>query len=214
MHRAGFTCPDTPPSSGTVVHIARQQEYLGYLVVSDQIKPSSKQAIKALKHCGIKKFVMLTGDTQPIAAQVAQQLDIDTFHAGLLPDQKVSLVEQLLNEKKSGEQLVFVGDGINDAPVLSRADIGIAMGAMGSDAAIEAADIVLMEDDLTKLAEAVSIAKKTLSIVRQNIILALGVKFLVLILTAFGQGNMWMAVFADVGVAVIAILNAIRMLRM
>ena len=212
MHRAGFTVPDTSQCSGTVVHIACQN-YLGYLVVSDQVKPSSEQALKELKRCGIQKFVMLTGDAAPIAAQISQQLGIDAFHAGLLPDQKVALVEQLLSEKKAGEQLVFVGDGINDAPVLSRADIGIAMGAMGSDAAIEAADIVLMEDDLTKLADAVSIAKKTLSIVRQNIVLALGVKFLVLILTAFGLSNMWMAVFADVGVAVIAILNAIRMLR-
>ena len=214
MHYAGFSCPDTSHCCGTVVHIAREQDYLGYLVVSDQMKPSSQQALKELKRCGIQKFVMLTGDTPPIAAQIAKQLNIDAFHAGLLPDQKVTLVEQLLSKKKPGEQLVFVGDGINDAPVLSRADIGIAMGAMGSDAAIEAADIVLMDDDLTKLSEAVSIAKKTLSIVRQNIILALGVKFLVLTVTAFGFGNMWMAVFADVGVAVIAILNAIRMLRM
>lgn len=213
MAQANISCPDTAQIPGTVVHLAMEEHYLGYLVVSDQIKPSSVQALKTLKNCGVRKTVMLTGDSLPVAQAVAQQLSLDDIHANLLPDQKVEQVEQLLAKKSPKEQLVFVGDGINDAPVLSRADIGVAMGAMGSDAAIEAADVVLMDDDLTKLATAVSIARKTLTIVRQNIVLALGTKFLVLALSVFGKATMWMAVFADVGVAVLAILNASRMLR-
>lgn len=198
---------------GTVVHVAVDGAYAGYLVVADQIKESAAPALKALKEAGVRRTVMLTGDDPAVAQAVGQQLGLDQVHAGLLPGDKVDWVERLLQEKRPGEQLVFVGDGINDAPVLSRADIGVAMGAMGSDAAIEAADIVLMDDDLTKLALAVRIARKTLRIVRENIVFALGVKAVVLLLSAIGMANMWMAVFADVGVSVIAILNASRMLR-
>jgi len=205
------TEPDGTAPSGTAVHVAVEGRYAGYILVADQVKENAALALKELKAAGVKKTVMLTGDTAEAAHPVAQALDIDEVCAGLLPGDKVAQVERLL-QGKSGGTLVFVGDGINDAPVLSRADIGVAMGAMGSDAAIEAADIVLMDDDLTKLARAVRIARKTLTIVRQNIVFALGVKFLVLGLSAVGRANMWMAVFADVGVAVIAILNAGRML--
>ena len=187
---------------GTVIHVAVDGAYAGYLVVADQIKES-----------GVRQTVMLTGDDPAVAQAVGRQLGLDQVHAGLLPGDKVEWVERLLQEKRPGEQLVFVGDGINDAPVLSRADIGVAMGAMGSDAAIEAADVVLMDDDLSKLPVAVRIARKTLAIVHQNIWFALAVKFLVLFLSAIGLANMWMAVFADVGVSVIAILNAGRMLK-
>ena len=196
--------------AGTVVYVAADGQYLGRLVVADQIKESAPRALQMLKAEGVGRTVMLTGDAPAVGQAVGRTLGLDEVHAGLLPGDKVERVEQLLAQKRSGEQLVFVGDGINDAPVLSRADVGVAMGAMGSDAAIEAADVVLMDDDLTKLPVAVSIARKTLRIVRQNIVFALGVKFLVLILSAFGMANMWMAVFADVGVAVIAILNAMR----
>ena len=199
--------------AGTVVYVAADGQYLGRLVVADQIKESAPRALQMLKAEGVGRTVMLTGDAPAVGQAVGRTLGLDEVHAGLLPGDKVERVEQLLAQKRSGEQLVFVGDGINDAPVLSRADVGVAMGAMGSDAAIEAADVVLMDDDLTKLPVAVSIARKTLRIVRQNIVFALGVKFLVLILSAFGMANMWMAVFADVGVSVLAILNASRMLR-
>ena len=198
---------------GTTVHVASDGVYLGHIVISDEVKPDAKEAITALKACGVRRTVMLTGDSQGAAQAVADQLGLDQFFAQLLPGDKVERVEDLLRSKGPKENLVFVGDGINDAPVLSRADIGVAMGALGSDAAIEAADVVLMDDDLRKLPVAVRIARKTLTIVRQNVVFALGVKFLVLGLSAVGRANMWMAVFADVGVSVIAILNASRMLK-
>ena len=213
MDLAGARCDGTEAQAGTVIHVALEDHYAGCIVVADQVKESSPRALQALKAAGIRKTVMLTGDAPAVGEAVGRELGIDQVHAGLLPGDKVEQVERLLTEKRPGEQLVFVGDGINDAPVLSRADIGVAMGAMGSDAAIEAADIVLMDDDLAKLPVAVGIARKTLNIVRQNIVFALGVKFLVLALSAVGLANMWMAVFADVGVSVIAILNASRMLK-
>ena len=198
---------------GTVIHVAVEGEYAGHLVISDQVKEGAAQALRELKQVGVRRTVMLTGDSQGAAQAVADQLGLDQFFAQLLPGDKVERVEDLLRSKGPKENLVFVGDGINDAPVLSRADVGVAMGALGSDAAIEAADVVLMDDDLRKLPVAVRIARKTLTIVRQNVVFALGVKFLVLGLSAVGRANMWMAVFADVGVSVIAILNASRMLK-
>ena len=198
---------------GTIIHVAVDGEYAGHIVISDQPKPEATQALSDLKAAGVRRTVMLTGDAQSAAEGVARELGLDEFHAELLPGDKVDQVERLLAQKQPKENLVFVGDGINDAPVLSRADIGVAMGALGSDAAIEAADIVLMDDDLSKLAQAVRIARKTLSIVRQNIVFALAVKGLVLVLSALGYVGMWWAVFADVGVSVLAILNASRMLR-
>jgi Cd2+/Zn2+-exporting ATPase len=198
---------------GTIVHTAVDGAYAGHIVVSDQVKETSAQALKDLKAAGVRKTVMLTGDAPAVAEVVGKELGLDEVYAGLLPGDKVNRVEELLKQKGPNEQLVFVGDGINDAPVLSRADIGVAMGGMGSDAAIEAADVVLMDDDLSKLPVAISIARKTKRIVSQNIVFALAVKFLVLGLSAFGRANMWMAVFADVGVSVIAILNASRMLK-
>lgn len=197
---------------GTKVHIALDGEYAGHILISDVIKPTSKQAIAELKSAGVKKTVMLTGDASDVAKQVAEKLGIDEVYSELLPDDKVSKVEEYLSKKGEKEKLAFVGDGINDAPVLSRADIGIAMGAMGSDAAIEAADIVLMDDDPLKIAKAIKISKKCLGIVYENIIFALGVKLVCLILGALGIANMWVAIFADVGVMVIAVLNAIRAL--
>ena len=211
---ARFSIPCSKVSTlGTVVHVAADGVYLGYLVASDEVKPTTVQALKALKMAGIRKSVMLTGDAPTVAEAEGRQLGLDEVHAGLLPADKVARVEALLRSKQGKEKLLFVGDGINDAPVLARADIGVAMGAMGSDAAIEAADIVLMDDDLTKLATAVRIARKTRSIVRQNIVFALGIKFLVLGLTVIGRSNMWIAVFADVGVCILAILNAGRTLK-
>ena len=212
LEEAGITLPEQEELPGTAVHVAVQGRYLGYLLVADQVKQGAAQALQELKRSGVRETVMLTGDNQYSAQYVAGELGIDRFYAQLLPGDKVEKVEELLKEKRPGEHLVFVGDGINDAPVLSRADIGVAMGALGSDAAIEAADVVLMDDDLRKLAAAVSIARKTLTIVRENVVFALGVKFLVLVLSALGYANMWAAVFADVGVSVIAILNASRML--
>lgn len=197
---------------GTKVHIALDGKYAGHILISDVIKPTSKQAIAELKRAGVKKTVMLTGDASDVAKQVADELGIDEVYSELLPDDKVSKVEEYLSKKGENEKLAFVGDGINDAPVLSRADIGIAMGAMGSDAAIEAADIVLMDDDPLKIAKAIKISKKCLGIVYENIIFALGVKLVCLILGALGIANMWVAIFADVGVMVIAVLNAIRAL--
>ena len=197
---------------GTVVHIAVNGEYAGHILISDMIKPHAKEAIRDLKHAGIKKTVMLTGDMKKVADQVAQELGIDEVHSELLPADKVTQVERLLDEKKENEKLAFVGDGINDAPVLSRADIGIAMGAMGSDAAIEAADVVLMDDDPQKIAKAIKISRKCIRIVYENIYFAIGIKLICLILGAFGIVNMWMAIFADVGVMIIAVLNAIRAL--
>ena len=197
---------------GTKVHIALDGKYAGHILISDVIKPTSKQAIAELKSAGVKKTVMLTGDASDVAKQVADELGIDEVYSELLPDDKVSKVEEYLSKKGEKEKLAFVGDGINDAPVLSRADIGIAMGAMGSDAAIEAADIVLMDDDPLKIAKAIKISKKCLRIVYENIIFALGVKLVCLVLGALGIANMWVAIFADVGVMVIAVLNAIRAL--
>ena len=197
---------------GTKVHIALDGKYAGHILISDVIKSTSKQAIAELKSAGVKKTVMLTGDASDVAKQVADELGIDEVYSELLPDDKVSKVEEYLSKKGEKEKLAFVGDGINDAPVLSRADIGIAMGAMGSDAAIEAADIVLMDDDPLKIAKAIKISKKCLGIVYENIIFALGVKLVCLILGALGIANMWVAIFADVGVMVIAVLNAIRVL--
>ncbi len=202
-----------PKTAGTIVHVAADKTYLGCIVISDEVKEDSAAAIAALKAAGVRKTVMLTGDTKAVGEQVANQLGLDEVHAGLLPADKVERLETLLNQKAPGGQLVFVGDGINDAPVLSRADIGIAMGGLGSDAAIEAADVVIMDDKPSKIATAVRISRATLRIVKQNIIFALGVKALVLLLGAFGAANMWEAVFADVGVSVIAILNASRALR-
>ena len=198
---------------GTIIHVAVDGVYMGHIVISDQVKEGAKETLRDLKAAGVRKTVMLTGDSQAVGQAVARQLGLDEVHAELLPGDKVDQVERLLQSKGPKEQLVFVGDGINDAPVLSRADIGVAMGAMGSDAAIEAADIVLMDDDLKKLPVAVRIARKTLRIVRENIVFALAIKFLVLILSAVGKANMWWAVFADVGVSVIAILNSMRMLN-
>lgn len=198
---------------GTIVHVAIDSEYAGYIIISDVVKPQAKQAISALKHAGIQKTVMLTGDTKNVAAQVSSELGMDEFHSELLPDEKVQAVETLLSAKRSQETLAFVGDGINDAPVLSRADIGIAMGAMGSDAAIEAADIVLMDDNPMQIAKAIKISKKCIRIVKQNIIFALIIKFGCLALSAVGLANMWFAIFADVGVMILAVLNAIRALN-
>ena len=200
-------------SVGTIVHISVDGAYCGHLVISDVIKPTSAQAIKALKAAGVSKTVMLTGDAEAIARKVASELGVDEVHGGLLPADKVSQVERLLSQVPANGKLAFVGDGINDAPVLARADIGIAMGAMGSDAAIEAADVVLMDDDPLKIAKAIGISAKCLRIVHQNIVLALGVKSLCLVLGALGITDMWAAIFADVGVMVLAVLNAVRALR-
>ena len=209
MDRLGIKAQDCH-SVGTIIHVAYDGSYVGHIVISDVVKPDSKAAIAALKASGVQKTVMLTGDAQGIAANVAAELGIDEYHAGLLPEDKVRMVERLL---ESGDKLAFVGDGINDAPVLTRADLGIAMGAMGSDAAIEAADVVLMDDNPMKIAKAISISRKCLRIVYQNIVFALAVKFACLILGALGITNMWAAIFADVGVMVIAVLNSIRALR-
>ena len=198
---------------GTIIHVAIDGKYEGHIVISDIVKEHAKEAIARLKKAGVKKTVMLTGDAQPVAEQVAQSLGIDEVYAELLPGDKVTKVEELLAAKSEKEKLAFVGDGINDAPVLTRADIGIAMGAMGSDAAIEAADVVLMDDDPLKISKAIRISGKCLSIVYQNIILALVIKFGCLALGAVGIANMWFAIFADVGVMIIAVLNAIRTLR-
>lgn len=200
-------------SAGTIIHISLAGKYAGHIVVCDIVKPTSKAAIGALKQAGVTKTVMLTGDTQEVAQQVSHCLGLDEVYSRLLPNDKVSKVEQLLERKPKSAKLAFVGDGINDAPVLARADIGIAMGAMGSDAAIEAADIVLMDDDPMKIAKAIKISRKCIGIVYQNIVFALGVKFACLALGAIGIANMWFAIFADVGVTVIAVINAIRALR-
>lgn len=200
-------------SAGTIVYVAKEGIFAGAIVISDTIKDGAKEAIRDMKRVGVKKCVMLTGDRKPAAEAVAQELGLDEAHAELLPGDKVARVETLLDTQENGEKLAFVGDGINDAPVLTRADIGIAMGSMGSDAAIEAADVVLMDDDVQKIAAVVRISRKTLRIVKQNIIFALTVKALVLLLGALGMANMWEAVFADVGVSVIAIVNSMRALK-
>ncbi|EHJ00948.1 heavy metal translocating P-type ATPase [Clostridium sp. DL-VIII] len=198
---------------GTVVHIAVDKKYAGYIVISDEVKEDSAKAIKALKNIGIKKSIMLTGDNKTVGIKIAEELGLDEVHAELLPDQKVEKLEALFKEKSNKGKIVFVGDGINDAPVLARADIGIAMGGVGSDAAIEAADVVIMTDEPSKIATAIKIAKKTRSIVMQNIVFALGVKLVILVLVAAGLGTMWEAVFGDVGVALIAVLNAMRAMK-
>ena len=213
LMRAQNITPAACESIGTVIYVTCEGKYAGAIVISDTIKDGAKEAIRGMKAVGVKKCVMLTGDRKEAAELVAKELDIDEVHAELLPQDKVSQVEALLSKETEKERLAFVGDGINDAPVLSRADIGIAMGSMGSDAAIEAADVVLMDDDIRKIASVVRISRKTLTIVHQNIVFALAVKALVLILGALGMANMWEAVFADVGVSVIAILNSMRALK-
>ena len=211
MERLGLSAPAVS-ETGTVVHVAIDGRYAGCLFIADVVKPHSAEAIRALKAAGVRKTVMLTGDAEPVAKAVSAQLGLDEYHAGLLPGDKVDQIETLIAAKKSKENLAFVGDGINDAPVLSRADVGIAMGALGADAAIEAADVVLMDDDPAKIALAMRIARRTLRIVYENIVFALAVKFACLLLGAIGMASMWTAIFADVGVMVIAVLNATRAL--
>ena len=211
MAKLGLTVSEiTEP--GTIVHVAVEGRYAGYLLIADVVKPHSAAAIKGLKQAGVRKTVMLTGDAEPVAKAVSAELGLDEYHAGLLPGDKVDRIETLLAAKQPKENLAFVGDGINDAPVLSRADVGIAMGALGSDAAIEAADVVLMDDDPAKIALAMRIARRTLRIVYQNIVFALAIKFACLVLGALGLASMWTAIFADVGVMVLAVLNATRAL--
>ena len=214
---------EAPQTVGTVVYVAStsgqtaegvtKSRYLGCIVIADEIKPTSAEAIGALRECGVKRLIMLTGDSKSIADAVSKRLGLDGYYAELLPDGKVEKLEELLGEKSERTSLAFVGDGLNDAPVLSRADVGIAMGGIGSDAAIEAADVVLMDDDPAKLAEAVRLARKTVRISRQNVVFALGIKSAILLLGLFGRMNMWLAVFADVGVAILAILNSMRTLK-
>ena len=199
--------------TGTILHVSIDGKYVGHIIIADVVKEDAAECIKRLHAAGVKKTVMLTGDRAEVAKAVAEKLGLDEYHGKLLPEDKVNQVERLLGETSEKGKLAFVGDGINDAPVLTRADIGIAMGAMGSDAAIEAADIVLMDDKPSKIASAIRIARKTMRIVWQNIIFALGVKFAVLVLAAVGLATMWLAVFADVGVAILAILNAMRCMR-
>ncbi len=213
MEEEGISCKGMMPDKGTVVHVAAGGRYLGHILIADKVKENAAETIATLKKSGIRRIVMLTGDSKRVAETVAGELGLDEVRAELLPADKVKAVEELLEGKLPKENLVFVGDGINDAPVLARADIGIAMGAMGSDAAIEAADIVLMDDNPAKIGLAIRISRKCLGIVYQNIVLALGIKGVCLILGAVGIANMWMAIFADVGVMVLAVLNAIRCLR-
>ena len=203
---------ECPEDAGTVIHVAIDGIYSGHIVISDTVKPHSAEAVRQLKACGITRTVMLTGDAEKIAEKVASELGIDEVHAGLLPAGKVDKVDALISGRSGKGKLAFVGDGINDAPVLSRADIGIAMGAMGSDAAIEAADVVLMDDDPLKIADAMRIAGKCLRIVKENIVFAIGVKLLCLLFSAIGLAGMWIAVFADVGVMILCVLNAVRVL--
>ena len=198
---------------GTIIHVAVDGRYAGHIVINDKIKEDSREAIAELKKLGVENAVMLTGDREAVGKDVAGKLGLDEYHAELLPADKVEYVEQLLSEKPEGKTLAFVGDGINDAPVLKRADVGIAMGGLGSDAAIEAADVVLMDDKPSKIATAIVIARSTIRIARENVVFAIGVKVAVLLLATVGLGNMWMAVFADVGVTVLAVLNAMRMLK-
>ena len=211
MEKLGLKAPAVS-ETGTIVHVAIEGMYAGYLLIADVVKPHSAQAIRGLKDAGVRKTVMLTGDAEPVAKAVSAELGLDEYHAGLLPGDKVDQIETLLAAKRPKENLAFVGDGINDAPVLSRADVGIAMGALGSDAAIEAADVVLMDDDPAKIALAMRIARRTLRIVYQNIVFALAIKFACLVLGAIGMASMWTAIFADVGVMVLAVLNATRAL--
>lgn len=199
--------------AGTIIHVAVDGKYAGHIVINDKIKEDSAEAITSLKRLGVEKTVMLTGDREAVGKDVAERLGLDEYHAELLPADKVAHVERLIREKAEGKSLAFVGDGINDAPVLKRADVGIAMGALGSDAAIEAADVVLMDDKPSKISTAIDIARRTIHIARENVVFAIGVKVVVLLLATVGLGNMWMAVFADVGVTVLAVLNAMRTLR-
>ena len=210
MEAVGAQWHDCEHDVGTIIHVAIDGQYAGHIVISDQVKADSAKAIDQLKQMGVKKTVMLTGDRQSVAASVASQLGIDEWHAELLPQQKVERMDALMKEQPG---VAFVGDGINDAPVLARADVGIAMGGLGSDAAIEAADVVLMDDEPSKIATAIGVARRTLAIARQNVVFAIGVKVAVLLLATFGLATMWMAVFADVGVTVLAVLNAMRALR-
>ena len=211
MERQGIVVPRTE-EDGTLVYVALDGEYAGYIVIADVLKEQSQEAMEKLRKVGVKRLVMLTGDVKRVAEKIAVRLGMDDVRSQLLPAQKVEQVERLLEEKSSKGKLAFVGDGINDAPVLSRADIGIAMGALGSDAAIEAADVVLMDDNPMKIALAIGISRKCLRIVYENILFALGIKAICLVLGAMGIANMWLAIFADVGVMVLAVLNAIRCL--
>jgi Cd2+/Zn2+-exporting ATPase len=204
---------DNTDAVGTIVHVAIDGVYAGFIVISDEVKEDSANALKALKSIGVRKLVMLTGDSKAVAEKIGKQLGLDEVHAELLPDQKVEKLEMLDKQKSPKGKLVFVGDGINDAPVLARADVGVAMGGLGSDAAIEAADVVIMTDEPSKLVSAIKIAKRTRRIVWQNIILSVGVKIIVLALGAGGIATMWEAVFADVGVALIAVVNAMRVMK-
>ena len=197
--------------NGTLVYVAYNQQYCGYIVIADELKTDAKAAIKRMKACGIREIVMLTGDNETTARFVVEEIGMDKYYAGLFPKDKVRIFEELL-EKADGK-VAFVGDGINDAPVLARADVGIAMGGLGSDAAIEAADIVIMNDEPSKIAKMIALSRKTLAIVKENIVFAIGIKVAILILAAVGIANMWLAVFADVGVAALAILNAMRTLK-
>ena len=212
MKRAGADFTECH-SAGTIIHISSGSEYMGHIVVADVLKPDSKQAVAELRKAGVSQTVMLTGDGERAAEAAAKELDIDKLYSRLMPEDKVARVEELLAEKPAGSSLAFVGDGINDAPVLTRADIGIAMGALGSDAAIEAADVVLMDDNPLKIAKAIRLSKRCMRIVYENIVFAIGVKLICLLLGALGIANMWIAIFADVGVMVLAVLNAIRMLK-
>lgn len=212
MAQIGISCKPCH-RVGTIVHVALDGTYMGHIVIADTVKEGSAQTIRELKELGVSRTVMLTGDQQAVADNVAKELNVDEVHAGLLPVDKVDQVERLLKERPEGKVLAFVGDGINDAPVLRRADLGIAMGGLGSDAAIEAADVVLMDDDPRKLPTAIRIARRTLKIANQNIVFALGIKAIILILGALGIASMWLAVFADVGVSFLAILNAMRAMK-
>ena len=198
--------------AGTIVYVAVDRRFAGYILISDTIKDNTREAVRQLRKTGVKNIVMLTGDSDKVAADVASKVGIAEYYSQLLPGDKVTKVEELLNNKPEKEKLAFVGDGINDAPVLTRSDIGIAMGALGSDAAIEAADVVLMDDDPLKIVKAIRIARKCLRIVYENIYFAIGIKVVCLVLGAVGIANMWVAIFADVGVMVLAVLNAIRVL--
>lgn len=217
MQQQGITIPPcnhcSHQETGTIIHVAINGSYAGHIVIADKLKLDTPAVIKKLKRLGIAKTVMLTGDKESVAAQVALATGIDSYHAELLPADKVSHVERLIATKPTDETLAFVGDGINDAPVLARADVGIAMGGLGSDAAIEAADVVLMDDQLSKISEAIRISRHTINIAKQNAIFAISIKIAVLILATFGLASMGLAVFADVGVMVLAVINAMRVLR-
>ncbi len=213
MSAFGIDCPENQ-SGGTVVYLVRDNRFLGYILIEDEIRQDSRSALSGLRAQGVKKIVMLTGDRPAAAEKAAEEIGLNDVYAGLLPHQKVELLERLLSRNTARGKLAFVGDGINDAPVLARADLGIAMGGLGSDAAIEAADVVLMTDQPSKLVAGIRIAKKTRRIVWQNIILALGIKAVILLLGALGFASMWGAVFADVGVTIIAVINAIRTVKL